>query len=346
MRWSPRLVVPVLPVLLTAALAACDRPSPTTPDVSPPRADVAPTSRPSASSGTLPGADGVALHFEIRGDGPDTVVVLHGGPGLSASYLVDDLAPLEPGRTLIHYDQRGAGASDLPDPSLLTADRMVADLEAVRVHFGLERLTLLGHSWGGALAALYTTQHPDRVARLLLLGPAPSTASVTDAELRGVFDRFSATDLAELTALNEALATVPDGQTPAACEQALGFLFARYQFDSHSLASMRGRWCSGSPAAMRYGSFVTRAAVTGSLGTSFDVPGALAAAIAGRRIPTLVAEGAASPFVRSTHAFAAAVPGARLVVLDGAGHFAWLDDPHAFFRTVGQFLARTRPLAE
>jgi proline iminopeptidase len=340
MRWSPLVVV-----VFTAILAACDGPSPTMLEASSRQPDAVPLRRPE-SSGTLPGADGVALHFQIRGAGPDTVLVLHGGPGLSASYLVDDFAPLESGRTLIYFDQRGAGASGLPDPSLLTADRMVADVEAVRQYFRLERLTLVGHSWGGALAALYTTQHPDRVARLLLLGPAPSTGAVTGLELQGLFGRFSASELTTLTALNEQLATVPDDRTPAACEQALGFLFARYQFDARSLASMHGRWCSGSAAAMRYGAFVTRDAVLASLGASFDVPGALAATLAGRQIPVLVAEGAASPFVRSARAFAEAVPAARFVLLERAGHFAWLDDPRAFFQVVGQFLQQTRDLAE
>jgi proline iminopeptidase len=296
------------------------------------------------TSGYVTGADGVQLHYQVRGHGPDTIVVLHGGPGLSASYLIDDLSKLEPSRTLIYYDQRGGGLSDLPAPSLLTADRMVADLEALRQHFGLERLTLMGNSWGGALAALYTISHPDRVARMVLLGPAPSSSSIRVPERAGIFARFSEAELAALIALNQQLAVAPDAQTAALCEQTFAYVFARYQFRAASLADMRGRWCSGSPAAMRYGNFVTGGAVVGSLGASYDIPAALAQALAGRQVPTLVIEGTASPFVASARAYAAAIPGAQLELIENAGHFPWLEEPHAFFHTVRQFLQRTKHL--
>jgi proline iminopeptidase len=299
-----------------------------------------------ASSGYIAGADGVQLYYQVRGHGPDTIVVLHGGPGLSASYLMDDLDKLEPSRTLIYYDQRGGGSSTLASASLLTADRMVADLEAVRQHFGLRRLTLMGHSWGGALAALYTAAHPDRVARLVLLGPSPSSSVIRGPERAGIFARFSSAELGQLIALNQQFATSADAQTPALCEQTFAFAFARYQYEQASVAAMDGSWCSGSPAAMRYGNFVTGGAVVGSLGAAYDIPAALAQALAGRQVPTLVVEGAASPFVTSVTAYAAAAPGAQFELIENAGHFPWLEEPHAFFHTVRQFLQRTKHLVK
>lgn len=275
-----------------------------------------------------------------------SVFRLHGGPGLSMSYLIDDFAPLEPSRTLIYYDQRGGGNSTLAPAPLLTADRMVADLEAVRRYLGLEKLTLVGHSWGGGLAALYATRYPDRIARLVLLGPGPSSTALLGPDIQRIYDRFPPAELGELIDLNQQFASASDAQTPALCEATNAYLFARYQADPASLASMQGRWCSGSPASMRYGGFVTGDAVTASLGPSFDIPGGLAAALAGRTIPTLVVEGAASPFQLSPRAYAAAVPGAQLVMLDGVGHFPWLEDPHAFFHVVGQFLERTKHLVK
>jgi proline iminopeptidase len=52
----------------------------------------------------------------------------------------------------------------------------VADLDAIRAHLGLERLTLCGYSWGGLLAVLYFLEHPDRIERLALVSPASITA--------------------------------------------------------------------------------------------------------------------------------------------------------------------------
>ena len=160
---------------LALGLAACDRTEPLAP-AAPPRASEAEIAAAApVQEGWLTGADGVQLRFQVVGSGRDTVVVLHGGPVLfSSSYLVRDFGPLVRGRTLIFYDQRGAGRSELPaDTTLHTAGRFVADLEAVRVHFGLAKMKLLGHSWGAMLAGMYAIEHPDRVERMVLANPAP-----------------------------------------------------------------------------------------------------------------------------------------------------------------------------
>src|SRR5262245_33707918 len=80
-----------------------------------------------------------SLYYRVLGAGPDTVVVLHGGPGFHHGYLVPALQPLAERHTLIFYDQRGRGRSDWPADStqLPTADLDVADLEALRAHFRL-----------------------------------------------------------------------------------------------------------------------------------------------------------------------------------------------------------------
>ena len=126
------------------------------------------------TSGGIPSTDGIQLHYQVHGQGSDPVVVLHGGPGLSLRYLWPDLEPLARGRRLIFYDQRGGGRSTIPsDDALITAAKHVEDLEEVRKFFGLERLTLVGHSWGANLAALYADRYPARIARMLLIDPGP-----------------------------------------------------------------------------------------------------------------------------------------------------------------------------
>ncbi|HEU4700350.1 MAG TPA: alpha/beta fold hydrolase [Gemmatimonadales bacterium] len=115
--------------------------------------------------------------FERRtGEGP-AVVVLHGGPGAHHDYLLpgfDALATAGGGRTLVYYDQRGGGRSAVARDVPVGWREQVADLEALREAWGLERLTLAGYSWGALLAMLYAIEHPERVERLALVSPAPA----------------------------------------------------------------------------------------------------------------------------------------------------------------------------
>ena len=103
--------------------------------------------------------------------------MLHGGPGAHHDYLLPQYDQLATRRTLFYYDQRGGGRSPVPRETPAGWQEHVADLEGIRAQLGLERLTLLGYSWGGLLAVLYLLEHPDRVERLALVSPASITAA-------------------------------------------------------------------------------------------------------------------------------------------------------------------------
>lgn len=118
----------------------------------------------------VPGAD---LFVRRIGSGPP-VVVLHGGPGADHEYLRPGFDALADGREVLYYDQRGGGRSPVPRDVPVGWIEQVADLEALRRHWGLEQLTVAGYSWGGLLALLYALEHPGRVGRLALVSPAPT----------------------------------------------------------------------------------------------------------------------------------------------------------------------------
>jgi proline iminopeptidase len=125
----------------------------------------------------------VTLFTRRVGKGPPTVV-LHGGPGAHHDYLLPQYDLLARGRELFYYDQRGGGRSPIPAGAPAGWREHVGDLEGIRGQLGLERLTLLGYSWGGLLALLYYLQHPRRVEHLALVSPASPTI-----ELRRQFER-------------------------------------------------------------------------------------------------------------------------------------------------------------
>jgi proline iminopeptidase len=116
---------------------------------------------------------GVDLFVRRIGGGPP-VVVLHGGPGAHHDYLLPGFDALAGGRELIYYDQRGGGRSPVARDVPVGWTEQVADLEALRRAWKLDRLCIAGYSWGGLLALLYALDHPGTVARLALVSPAPS----------------------------------------------------------------------------------------------------------------------------------------------------------------------------
>jgi pimeloyl-ACP methyl ester carboxylesterase len=96
---------------------------------------------------------------------------LHGGPGGAETPLFRLYnRELEQTFVVVYWDQRGAGRSfdQAADPSRLTIDRHLADLDRVVTYvcaeLGVDRVALLGHSWGSALGLLYAQRHPDKVA--------------------------------------------------------------------------------------------------------------------------------------------------------------------------------------
>ncbi|WP_328821057.1 alpha/beta fold hydrolase [Nocardia sp. CY41] len=126
---------------------------------------------------TLPtGAKLAVLKLAARHSTRTPIMILHGGPG------VPDLAAnrrvFEPltqyGADIYLYAQVGTGASSrLGDPQGYSRGRDVADLEALRQSLGLHRMILIGHSYGGAVAAQYLVENSDKVAALILMSPMP-----------------------------------------------------------------------------------------------------------------------------------------------------------------------------
>lgn len=125
-------------------------------------------------SGLLPVGDGQEVYWETVGNPDGTpFVYLHGGPGSGASAGQRRFFDPAIHRGVI-FDQRGSGRStplaETPeaDLSVNTTQHLIADMERLRVHLGIERWGVLGLSWGTTLGLAYAQRHPDRVIGLVL----------------------------------------------------------------------------------------------------------------------------------------------------------------------------------
>jgi len=127
--------------------------------------------------------DGYRVWYRRVGGVGVPLLTLHGGPGAGHDYL-ESLEALAADREVVFYDQLGCGRSDRPDdPSLWRMERFVSEVDAVRRALGLERVHLLGQSWGGWLAIEYMLSRPRAVLGLVLASTSASISQfVSEAE--------------------------------------------------------------------------------------------------------------------------------------------------------------------
>ncbi|MDS1115660.1 prolyl aminopeptidase [Gordonia westfalica] len=126
-------------------------------------------------SGHLDVGDGQQIYWETTGN-PDgkPVVFVHGGPGGGTSPAQRRF--FDPARyRIVLFDQRGCGQSrphiaDGADLSVNTTPHLIADMEKLRTHLGIDRWQIFGGSWGSTLGLAYAQAHPDRVTELVLRG--------------------------------------------------------------------------------------------------------------------------------------------------------------------------------
>ncbi len=283
--------------------------------------------------GYVDAGGGVRLFYRILGAGADTVVVLHGGPGFSMSYLLPDLEPLAAQHVLVFYDQRGTGRSSLvSDSTSLDAQRFADDLDAVRRHFGIRRLTLLAHSWGAAVAALYAARHPDRVARLLIVDPISVRRMYHARGFQSLDARRDSATIGRLRTLGAArLANAGDG---AACRAYYRLWFVATLADPEAIGRSRGDFCAGQPEALVNKVKSVERFTLVSLG-DWDWRPKLPAVMA----PALVIRGTMDHVpLESAREWVAALPNARLLSLVGSGHFPYFEVPDRFFAAADAFL--------
>ena len=276
-------------------------------------------------------APGVRLFVHEEGRGTP-VVVIHGGPGLDSRSVAPDLEPLARRHRVIYYDQRGSGRSTLS--AGVTADVMVRDLEALRQRLGLASVTLLGHSWGAGLAALYAAAHPTRVGRLVLVSSMPLRAVTLDVMEHNLLSRLTADENGRLRGVVRArLNATTEEEDVRSCREYWAILLKAYYADPAAAARSRGQACAGSGAALASGMRVNQSVLEG-LG-HFDWTSKMSQL----RVPTLIIHGDADPLpVESASEWARTVPGARLLVLSNSGHAPFVEQPDQFFRAVDQFL--------
>ena len=292
---------------------------------------------PAVREGYLTTSDSARLFYRVIGHGADTLIAIHGGPGVDLESIAGDFAPLGDRHVVIFYDQRGAGRSELPkDTTRLAVARQIADLDDVRTHFGLRRVTLVAHSYGPLLAASYAIAHPEAVKRMVFFGPVPPR--------RGDFwQRFAANMSQRLDSAarrrqadaNKRLAS-PNEDTRQACRDywAVG-MRPRLAEPDRTLPLIKSDLCASDPAGIRYGLTITNRVVMASYG-NWDLRDQLRHL----GVPTLVVHGEQESIPMDlVEEWVTSLPRARLFKVPRAAHFTYAERPELVWPEVERFLA-------
>jgi proline iminopeptidase len=277
-----------------------------------------------------------SLYVREIGQGPP-VIVLHGGPDFDQGYLLPDLDRLADAYRLIYYDQRGRGKSAdgvRPEDVTLTSD--LNDLDEVRRHFQLESPALMGHSWGTVLALEYALRHPTRVSRLILMNPAPASASDL-AVFRKVHTQKLGADMDRQREIVASSAYQAGDPEAVAARYRIHFKPALRRPEDYE--KLMARMKAGFISQGKEGIVKARAVEDRLMRDTWQVDGYdLLPTLRNLKIPTLIISGDHDfiPPEIAAH-LAQAMPNARLVTIADCGHFSYLECPGDVRRALDGF---------
>jgi proline-specific peptidase len=279
---------------------------------------------------------GHSTWYTIVGEGEEPgkapLLLLHGGPGGAHDYMESMGELARGGRRVIMYDQLGCGKSPVPsNPAMWTVELFVEEVDVVRQALGLERLHILGQSWGGMLGMEYALTQPEGVESLIICdSPGRMDLWVEEANrLRAVLP----SDVQETLLKHEQAGTTDD---PAYEEACLVF------YNRHVCRVPWSDSVSRSFAQMPNEVYMTKNGPSeihciGTLRT-WDVTPRLGEIT----IPTLVISGRydeATPKISKE--VSDAIPGAEWVLFEESSHMPHEEEPERFRQVVGDFLAQT-----
>lgn len=277
--------------------------------------------------------DNAVLYYHTYGTGTP-IVVLSGGPGISAGQESDVAEELGKNYRAVLFEQRGTGRSWTKplDNTTINLTTAIDDLDRLRKRLRVEKLTLYGHSWGGMLASAYAATYPDRVESLLLVGAGESSVKryfISDANLKLRQAPFADS----LRYWSDSVNVRRDRQRAVQERRRLGrlpYFYNTQKIGQYGVQVSKGVMNQKMADLMWSGLFRNR----------FDIDSALAA----YKGPVLIVFGWQDPIGTATfYPYKQILPQAEVQGINFCGHFPNLEQPEKFFGIVNGFLGRHLP---
>lgn len=268
------------------------------------------------------------LHFKTFGTGKP-LLIINGGPGMNSdgfAFIAEEISKF--GYQTIIYDQRGTGKSTLENTNseTITMDLMVQDMQNLRKHLKIEKWIILGHSFGGIMAAYYASIHAETIEKLIFSSSGGVNMKFTSYVSSRLSNNLTKIERDSLSFYQRKMDA--GDNSIAILKKRAFFLANAYVFDKSKASIIANR--------LTQTKFEINALVFESLQKiDFDCTNKFK----NFTQPVLVLQGKNDIITTDTaQEIANTFPNSKLVLMDNCGHYGWLDAKEVYLNSIEKFL--------
>ena len=275
--------------------------------------------------------DNTQIYFRTYGSGLP-LLIINGGPGMNSNGFENLAIKLSEQYQTIIYDQRGTGKSKMPilDSSTVTMELMIEDIESIRKQLKIEKWTILGHSFGGIVAAFYATKYPEKISKIVFSASGGIDLGLLDYVGNSINSKLSKT---ELDSLNYWTNKISEGDTTYQARLNRGKALApAYLFDKKHIPILADR--------LTQGNNVINGLIWADLQKiKYDCSEKLKTF----EQPVLIIQGKQDIIkVETAEKAQKVLENSKIILIDNCGHYGWLDNAEVYFREIHTFLKQSK----
>ena len=272
--------------------------------------------------------NGLKIWYKVSGNGPVCILPSPGwGPGCELYY--NSIGEFEENFTMVYVDTRGTGHSDRPEPEQYTTSNFLSDLEAVRKDIHADKIWLIGHSKGGALVLNYAFQHKDKVNGIILIDASGGVNTPPEKMQKVMMQKQNEPWFASAAPY---FSREPESEDDwiAGTKAIMPMFFSTTEnFEKNKEVLMK--------TSLSYDAFKGQK-------NWYDCENDLPTILNKIDVPVLIVVGMndfiCGPFVaKYLHR---ELPDSKLLPIEDAGHFPWMEQPELFFKEVKEFLPKMK----
>ena len=282
----------------------------------------------------------IAIYFELYGRG-EPIYLLSGGPGARSQVLLPIVNELAEDHLCALVHQRGTGRTQFDaNEQNCNIDLYTNDIKLIKEKLGHNKITLLGHSWGGMLSMNYMVSHPEDITAVLLLDPGPFDLESGRSPTDNIMSKLSIEDIAHIQMLDTLLLMLSKSHVSEELDSEIEYV-------QTERSNIRGKgWFydkrNANKLRLMPGDFnfkVSPFVIADMIKRKWNLKSQLEAV----SIPTLIVHGRQDPVgMDNALKITNTIKGSELKIIEQCGHFPWLEQPDELYAVVRSFILKNR----